>query len=84
MSKLIRHTDGSVSIRASEDVIKKLICLSGYVIDTEMAQIGDDVDWDSPLHPDNCMDILKQKVAEVDIDDKGNISVFCHFEVRDV
>lgn len=77
---LIKNKDGSVSLNCSVEDMQKVICALSYIRSTDFDFLWNYVSYDSPLHPENCYDVLTQVVEEVDLVD-GNIQVFTAFEL---
>lgn len=77
---LIKQKDGTISLNTSVEDMQKIICAMSYIQGTSFDFLWDHVDYDSPLHPENCVDILTQVVEEVDLID-GNIKIQVGFKV---
>lgn len=77
---LIKNKDGSVSLNCSVEDMQKVICALSYIRGTDFDFLWNHVDRNSPLHPDNCYDLLTQVVEDVDLVG-GYIKAFMVFEL---
>lgn len=72
--QLIKHKDNTVSLFATEESMKKIICLLNHVVkDEEVYDLLKSIDYDSNLHPDLCEDVYVQYINYVDTDKEGRI-----------
>lgn len=82
MMKLVKEKDGTVSLNCTEESMKKVISIIGHCVDDEMSDVCMTIDYDSPMHPDNCMDIMIQEVCDVHLNADGSISAYANFVVN--
>jgi len=61
------------------ETMQKLVYLTSHVKSQDFAFLGD-LEYTHPLHPENCMDALKQVVEDISITESGDINVYCTFE----
>ena len=83
--KIISHNDGTYSLNGTKEDIRRLICLSSYVIGWKsITDMDDKLQHDNSFFSENCYDVLDCKIGYVNIENDGKLVVLPEFEVVDV
>jgi len=80
MKLKINEQNDTATLECSVKDMQKVLCAIMYIRGSTFSELFDQT-VSGPLHPDICIEALKQVIDYADVSADGNIEVLCAFEV---
>ena len=73
---ITENEGGTATLTSSSEDMQKVICLLTHTKGVFNFTNLFDISYNSELHPDNCLDTLKQVTEDSDVDTNGHVKTF--------